>query len=109
MCLLCVCPGLGRLSCDRRALASSIEGALQEVDPLLARTENTVTLGNTMAKTSRSGAAQRWAASAKGGYQWLSLIRQPRWKGKGLLGLGTQLTGLGDPCTGNHSNSPDED
>lgn len=55
MCLICVCPGLGRLSCDRHALASSIQGALQEADPLLAKTETTITLVNTTAKTAGLG------------------------------------------------------
>lgn len=57
--------------CDRHALAPSIQGALQEAEPLL-RTETT--LGNAMAKKSRSGAAQPWAAVLREGRQWLSLI-----------------------------------
>lgn len=55
MCSLCVCPGLGRLSCNRHALASSIQGALQEADPLLAKTETAMTLGNTMAEKAGLG------------------------------------------------------
>lgn len=55
MCSLCECPGLGRLSCNRHALASSIQGALQEADPLLAETETAMTLGNTMAEKAGLG------------------------------------------------------
>lgn len=82
---------MGRLSCNRHALASSIQGALQEADPLLAKTETAMTLGNTMAKKADLG-LHCTGLTVLRGYQWLSLIRPPRWKGKGLLGLGTRLT-----------------
>lgn len=94
MCLLCVHPGLGRLlcSCVRHALASSVQGALQEARPLAARAETAVTRGKAWSKPEAGKAGLELHNTGlcvlREGFSGF-LFRRQRWKGKGFLGLGT--------------------